>query len=302
VAPAVAGEHPGPRNLADMVFHDALGMVVLLNGRPADNRLWAWDGRHWRVAGDGGPSARELGGAVYDTGRGRLVVYGGRELATGNCLYDTWEWDGQTWTRFDVLSPDACSHFVMEYAAWLGRVVLFGGGDHEQNLHDGMWTWDGQAWQWLEVETPEHRFHALSAADPNHGQLFLLGGFDIGNQMQDEFWTWDGTRWELLGLPGPLPVSHGRMVFDSTRVQLVLFGGTTRARAPFALEGRTWILTGGAWRAVATEGPSPRGGHAMAYDPVRDRVVLYGGDAGGPHLADTWEWNNRRWTCVDGCE
>jgi hypothetical protein len=37
--------------------------------------------------------------------------------------------------------------------------------------------------------------------------------------------------------------------------------------------------------------PSARSSHGMAYDSVRDRVVLFGGFAGGPGgapLNDTW--------------
>ena len=94
------------------------------------------------------------------------------------------------------------------------------------------------------------------------------------------------------------------MVFDSARVELLLFGGTTRARIPFALSGETWRLTNGAWGLAAADGPEARGGQAMAYDPLRDRVVLYGGfdDGGQPKFADTWEWDGEQWTCAAGCE
>jgi hypothetical protein len=35
----------------------------------------------------------------------------------------------------------------------------------------------------------------------------------------------------------------------------------------------------------------------MAYDPVRQRVLLFGGyDATNRHLADTWEWDGNHWT------
>lgn len=38
----------------------------------------------------------------------------------------------------------------------------------------------------------------------------------------------------------------------------------------------------------------------MAYDPTRERVVLYGGeDGGGAHFGDTWEWDGARWTEID---
>lgn len=37
--------------------------------------------------------------------------------------------------------------------------------------------------------------------------------------------------------------------------------------------------------------PSNRSGHAMAYDPIRQRVVLFGGRNGSIDLADTWEYD-----------
>ena len=36
--------------------------------------------------------------------------------------------------------------------------------------------------------------------------------------------------------------------------------------------------------------PPARLGHAMTYDSVRQRAVLFGGSSGGPSLGDTWEW------------
>jgi len=32
-----------------------------------------------------------------------------------------------------------------------------------------------------------------------------------------------------------------------------------------------------------------------AYDPVRRRVVSFGGDDADGMLGDTWEWDGRRW-------
>lgn len=49
--------------------------------------------------------------------------------------------------------------------------------------------------------------------------------------------------------------------------------------------------------------PSPRFAHALAYDAARERVVLFGGTTGSvgkaAMLADTWEWDGRRWRRVD---
>jgi hypothetical protein len=44
--------------------------------------------------------------------------------------------------------------------------------------------------------------------------------------------------------------------------------------------------------------PTARGGHAMAYDAARDRLVLFGGRVGDTHVADTWEFDGAAWTEV----
>ena len=51
--------------------------------------------------------------------------------------------------------------------------------------------------------------------------------------------------------------------------------------------------------AAAAVRPAPRDSHAMAYDPVRKKVVLFGGTFGtGDHAFDTWEWDRTKWTKV----
>jgi hypothetical protein len=52
------------------------------------------------------------------------------------------------------------------------------------------------------------------------------------------------------------------------------------------------------WRKVAPISyPAGRNGHALCYDPVRGRVVLFGGDTGGA-TSDTWEWDGVAWKSI----
>ena len=57
---------------------------------------------------------------------------------------------------------------------------------------------------------------------------------------------------------------------------------------------------GEGWRQAAAAGPTPRSGHAMAYDAGRRRVVLYGGGSFDGRTVtrheDLWEWDGARWT------
>ena len=66
--------------------------------------------------------------------------------------------------------------------------------------------------------------------------------------------------------------------------------------------GDTWVLDSGGWRQVSSQFPA-RWGHAMAYDPRRNRVVCYGGfgpsASFGPYLGDTWEWDGALWQMKD---
>jgi hypothetical protein len=54
------------------------------------------------------------------------------------------------------------------------------------------------------------------------------------------------------------------------------------------------------WTQKEDIGPSARFGHAMTYDSVRSRTVLFGGSlvVGGQvgSVNDTWEWNGESWT------
>lgn len=55
----------------------------------------------------------------------------------------------------------------------------------------------------------------------------------------------------------------------------------------------------GAWTVTATTGPSARSGHAMAFDTVNNRVVLFGGGpTSGGLSAETWAYSAGTWTLI----
>ena len=74
-------------------------------------------------------------------------------------------------------------------------------------------------------------------------------------------------------------------------------GGTREGGGSYRELDDMWEWNGTEWRMLAIEGPSPgaRTGHAMAFDAVRGRVVLYGGSRGPTMRADTWEWDGQHW-------
>jgi|SRR5882724_3004613 len=52
------------------------------------------------------------------------------------------------------------------------------------------------------------------------------------------------------------------------------------------------------WTQKQDIGPSSRTSHGLTYDSERQRLVLFGGDPGGPPLDDTWVWDGALWTEV----
>ena len=75
------------------------------------------------------------------------------------------------------------------------------------------------------------------------------------------------------------------MAFDASRDVTVLFGS-----------GETWEWDGVSWtRRFPSASPSDRWGNAIAYDSVREKIVLFGGMIGDESLSDTWTWDGTDW-------
>jgi hypothetical protein len=90
--------------------------------------------------------------------------------------------------------------------------------------------------------------------------------------------------------------------YDARRRQVILFGG--RSASPTdPYPGSTWAWNGVTWICRSDTGPGGREDAELAWDPIRERLVLYGGRrrAGATEtvLTDTWEWDGARWAMRD---
>ena len=63
-----------------------------------------------------------------------------------------------------------------------------------------------------------------------------------------------------------------------------------------------WRWDGAAWSEVEASGPAPtaRSFFAAAHDPVRDVVVVHGGEDANGVSDETWEWDGTAWRQSDG--
>jgi hypothetical protein len=146
------------------------------------------------------------------------------------------------------------------------------------------------------VAPPSRSFPAL-AYDSVRGRTVLFGG-NFGTTLLGDTWEFSGTAWlQVAPAPAPMPRSGHALVYDCARARTVLFGGASAVAVGNELAD-TWEYDGATWVQVATATtPAARAYHALAYDLVRRRTVLFGGSAGGA-FADTWEYDGTQWSAV----
>jgi hypothetical protein len=288
------------------VWHETLQELVLVNCVSGNVSipltLWSWNGERWQeLPADGPPVARVLGGAAYDAARDVIVSYGGFASDSFECDQSTFEWDGFFWILREVGPPPNCHHFRMTYDAASERILIFGGQVLDNAPVHDVFAWDGSEWTLVTSDGPVSRAHFGFVNDPNHGQVLLYGGYDGG--MYEDFWSLRDGVWEQLEIAGPGTRSHFGMAYDSTANELYIYGGATTSSSFGSLTDETWVLRNGSWQLLETPGsPGARGSAALAYDPTRRVLVLYGGfTADGAERADTWEFDGSTWSCVAGC-
>ena len=237
------------------------------------------------------PSPRAGASMVYDSVHKNFVLFGGRSTSGFN-YEDTWVWDpaGGTFTDATTAGPSARSQHSMVFEKSTGKVLLFGGG--RADAGSSIW--------------PETYFYSDPLQRPRSGASPDGTGIVLAFA---ETWEWDpsaGSWTQLTPTTTPGARYDSALAWDSKRNLAVLFGGMqkdqTDANGIPQRDTWDWNPTTKNWslRASTTTMPSPRWGHAMAYDPARGLVVLAGGKSWQTYLGlgEVWDWdpNTGNWT------
>lgn len=203
----------------------------------------------------------------------------------------------QTWTRLSFAAqPSARINPAMVYDCVRREVVTFG-GKNASNFQD-TWSWNGYANTWQQrspANRPSPRHIMAFAYDIQRDKTVIFGGWDDSSLLGDT-WEYNGSNWQLRSTTGPGGRCAPAMTYDSARGRVVLFGGQGTSSS-FAND--TWEWDGTSWsRPSAGGGASPQARyyHAMTYDVLRSRTVMFGGQDGNNHFRDTWAWNGTSWT------
>jgi hypothetical protein len=196
------------------------------------------------------------------------------------------------WQQRQDIGPAARLAPAMAYIEATARTLLFGGMAADGDLGD-TWEWDGDGWVQVADTGPSPRHDAKLAYDSARN-VAVLFGFG-GTAQKPDTWEWDGEVWTQVADSGPNVSSPTcGMAYDGARQITVLETGSVGSRGQ-----GTWRWDGATWTEVADTGPARRAHFPLAFDPVRQRVVLFGGwDDGPTFLGDTWEWDGAAWRQV----
>jgi len=205
------------------------------------------------------------------------------------------------WKRLSTTtSPSARMYPAMAYDLVSKRLVLFGGYGSSGNLND-TWTFDGTTWtQVVTPVAPPVRNGASMAFDRFTHKLVMFGGFDV-NQYLGDTWLWDGatSTWTQAQMTSPPPDATGAMLFnDPLTGRAMMFGGYNSFNV-VPVYNTTWIWAGTYWRKLnPSTQPYPRGWGIAVTDPLRQDVVLTGGNGDTIRTDNTWTWDGHNWTLL----
>lgn len=200
-----------------------------------------------------------------------------------------------SWVQlFPTTSPSGRDFAAAAFDAAHGVTVLFGGFNLSAGSLGDTWTFDGKNWtQQFPAHSPSARHAAVMVYDSARGRCMLFGGTDSNFNLLGDTWIWDGADWtQLTPAHSPAARANAMMAFDSIQGQAVLFGGYVAGNYPNLNGYDTWTWDGTDWiQQFPAHNPSPRQGAAMAFDPINDQMVLFGGqDDTYSVLGDTWTW------------
>ena len=260
-------------------------------------------------------------------------MFGGSRSHGGTIYGDTWTFDGTEWQpklEYQVSPVNGNLYALTPPMTWTNAEALaVQEGGHlatvrSQAEQDWLWkTFGGPtANVWIGLNDPSGKgkgHFVWSSGESASWRNWAIGQPNntvVGNRCH--LWYGASGKWgddpnsnlypAIIELPGgpthpatwadlqpanaPAPRDRAAMANDANG--LVLFGGDANGMC----QGDTWTFDGTDWtQQFPRFNPTWSCDAAMAFDPVRDLTVMFGGeDPLGTPLADTWVWDGANWS------
>ncbi len=252
------GRIPSMRQAGKLIYCSADRQVLLVGGMAPDpsgsserrvaflNDTWSYDVSEnlWSEVAPTGdsPELGPLTAMVYDSSRGRVVVFSGQPDRESTVTNDTWSYDPlqNSWTALG--RPEGPLVILREYSAVyvpsVDRVLLFGGADLDDpggaSTAD-LWAYDPESNTWSELHPegamPAGRQLPVMVYDPWGDAVLLAGGIkqDGGTvSVLSDTWSYDpsANMWTELHPRGTMqqPGWFDRAVFDIAAGRMLVIG------------------------------------------------------------------------------
>lgn len=202
------------------------------------------------------PTSRYECSMAYDSKRKKIVLFGGHSGTAYGRLYDTWEYDEIGWTMRDTAN--------------------------DPNIH------------------PVGSGPNCLAYDPDRQVCVYFGGYDGENYLNDT-WEYSNAYWiKITTQNSPSKRYASCLVYDTERKKMVLFGGyglSPTNPTQVIILNDTWEYNGQDWKEIITKtSPEPRCYHAMVYESIRKKIILFGGKTADNKV---WEYDGINWQSIN---
>lgn len=273
--------------------------------RGTQGDTWIFNGATWTLndpMGSSTPDPRFFFGMSRFDALSRVVLFGGTD-ETGRFFDDLWVHNGTSWSAIELqpFDPEGRRNHGLAYDSQRRRIILTG-GTLGAELNDS-WEYDGTSWREVASfgEPSDGVASASLAYHEGRGVLVMFSG-RRGLTPVPTTWEFDGDTWtEVATSRFPTARFQHAMVYDRERERIILYGGCSEFQSGTTCSSSgtladTWAYDT-SWQELSTpSAPPARYGHSLAYDELRDRVVLFGGDDTAQTYGDTWEFDGESWT------
>ncbi len=227
--------------------------------------------------------------AVYDPIGDRLIVTGGETWAIN--LSGTPAWSQIV--AFYTASVRQRGTFLFDPLAH--RALLIGGLGGASTLMDALELQGAPAWSALQ-QSPLARSNASMIDDPVRHRVILFGGASIGGGILSDTWQLTpgpAEGWSPVPATGTAPVLHSQSaIYDPLGDRMLVFGGF-HTTLNGSQSNELWSLSLSnppTWTQLAPGGPlpDPRAQHSAIYDPIRRRMIVFGGRTTSAFVSEVW--------------
>jgi hypothetical protein len=251
----------------------------------------------WRLISDPDtPPVFRIAVGAYDSRRDRMLVIEGGNIY-GTVKVHSLDFASEHWSSISAngappnikLLPSLIHDPVRD------RLVLFG----DSTVY-ALSLANPPTWHLLTTSgaRPSARWGASAVLDSDRDQAIVFGGSALDAITGAAIYYSDAyafsltsNEWTPLAQSGVRPTGRALAgaIYDAGSDRMLMFGGgnvTGPLNDLWALD----LRDSSSWTSLAPTGapPTPRYGFGTAYDPIRNRMVVFGGFAVGGHRGDLW--------------